>query len=112
MSRAMVPDGLQCKVALEVISCEAQLCGLVVVEVGGKTVMRDMHMFSVKPSWSRNLHVWGEAGVVMEGKNSKTGDKGITMMFASYANCKGNSVRMWDLSTTQVIVTHDMIWLT
>ena len=81
MGGAMVPDNLWSKVPLEAISCTAQLDGLIVVEVGGKTATHDTHMFGANPSWDWKLHVWGEAGIVAEGKNSKTGDKGTTMIF-------------------------------
>ena len=100
MGGAMVPDNLWSKVTLEAISCATQLDGLVVVEVGGKTATHDMHMFGANPSWAQKLCVWGEAGIVAEGKNSKTGDKGTTMMFVGYADCESDSVRMWDLVTT------------
>ena len=66
-------------------------------------------MFGVNPSWAQKLHVWGEAGVVAEGKNSKTGDKGATMMFVGYADCESDSARMWDLVTAWVIGARDVI---
>ena len=52
MGGTMVPDNLRSKVALEAISCAIQHDGLVVVEVGGKTAMRDMHRFGANPSWA------------------------------------------------------------
>jgi hypothetical protein len=82
-----------------------------VVEVSGKTATHDVHMFGANPSWAQKLSVWGEAGVVAKGKNSKTGNKGATMMIVGYANCESDSVRMWDSVTAWVIVTHDVVWL-
>jgi hypothetical protein len=41
-------------------------------------------MFGVNPMWSRSLHVWGKAGVVTEGNDSKTGDKEAMVMFMGY----------------------------
>ena len=81
MSVAMIPDDLQCKVVLEAISCMTKLDWLVVSEVGGKTTTCDVHMFGANSSWSRNVHVWGEFRVMAKGKNSKTGEKGMIMMF-------------------------------
>lgn len=75
----MVSDDLWCKVSLEAISCVTQLDGLVKVEVGRKTTKGDVHMFGKNPSWSRKLHVWGEARDVTEDKNSNTDDKGATI---------------------------------
>jgi len=92
-------------VALETISCATQLDGLVVVELKGKLATCDMHLFGANPTWSKKLHVWGEAGVVAEGKDSKAGGRGATMMFVGYAECKSDSVQMWESHTTRVVVS-------
>ena len=86
MGAARVPEDVKSKVALEAIACATQLDGLVVVDVKGKQATRDMHMFGANPSWSGKLRIWGEAGVVAEGKDGKTGDRGATMMFVGYAD--------------------------
>jgi hypothetical protein len=52
----------------------------------------------------------GRSGVIAEGKDSMTGDRGATMMFVGYAKHKSDSVRMWDSCTTRFIV-RDVIWL-
>ena len=72
--------------------------------------MHDVHMFDANPTWAKILLVWGEAGVVAEGNDSKTGDRGATMMFMGYTKCKSDSVRMWDLHTSRVIVSQDVTW--
>ena len=79
----MVPDDLKSKVkvALKAILCATQLDGLVAVEIKFKLATRDVHMFGANPTWSKKLYVWGKAVVVAEGKDSKTGDRGATMMF-------------------------------
>ena len=92
MGGAMVPDDLKSKVALNAISCALQLDGLVVVKIKDKLAMRDMHMFGTNPTWSKKRHVWGEVEAVAEGKDSMTGDRGATMMFVGYAECKNDSV--------------------
>ena len=76
MGAARVPEDTKSKVALEAISCATQLDGLVVVEIKVEVAARDVHMFGANPTWSNKLRVWGEAGVVAEGKDSKTGDRG------------------------------------
>jgi hypothetical protein len=111
MGGAMVPENMKSKVALEAISCATQLDGLVVVKIKGKLATPDMQLFGVNPTWSKKLRVWGEVGVVAEGKDSKTGDRGATMMFVGYAKGKRDSVRMWDSRTARVIVSRDVIWL-
>ena len=105
MGAARVPGDIKSKVALEAIACATQLDGLVVVDVKGKPTTRDAHMFGVNPSWSSKLHVWGEAGVVAEGKDGKTGDRGVTMMFVGYVDRESDSVWMWDMRTSHAIVT-------
>jgi hypothetical protein len=40
--------------------------------------------------------MWGEAGVVTVGKDSKTVDKSVMMMFIGYRECKSDSIRIWD----------------
>ena len=80
MGGALVLGDMCGKVTLEMIQCTTQLDGLVVIEINGKLAMHDMHMFGVNPKWTRILHIWGEAGVMTVNKDSKTGDKGATMM--------------------------------
>ncbi len=64
------------------------------------------------PNWAVNLRTWGEAGVVAEGQNGKSGDCGIKMMFIGYpANRESDSVWMWDPSTNGVVTTCDIIWM-
>jgi hypothetical protein len=111
MGGAMVPEDIKSKVALDAISCATQLDGLVVVKIKGKLATSDVHLFGANPTWSKKLRVWGEAGVVAEGKDSKTGDRGATMMFVGYAERESDSVRMWDSRTTRVVVSCDVIWL-
>jgi hypothetical protein len=91
MGGAMVPEDIKSKVALKATSCATQLDGLVVVKIKGKLATRDMHLFGANPTWYKKLHVWGEAGVVAEGKDSKTGNRDVTMMFVGYAECKSDN---------------------
>ena len=93
MGEAMVPDDLKAKVALEAISCATQLDGLVVVKIKGRLATCDFQMFGANPTWSKRLHVWGKARVVAEGEDSKTGNRGATMMFVGFAECKSDSVQ-------------------
>ena len=69
MGATRVPEDIKSKVALEAIACATQLDGLVVVDVKGKMATRDVHMFGANPSWASKLKVWGEAGVVTEGRS-------------------------------------------
>lgn len=55
---------------------------MVIVKVHGKS---DKHIIDVNPKWITNLHIWGEADVVIVGKDGVTGDQGMTMMFIGCA---------------------------
>ena len=55
--------------------------------------------------------MWGEAGVVREGKDGKTGDRGIKMMVVGYPNNRESDCkRMYNPQTKRVVVTRDVIW--
>jgi hypothetical protein len=92
MVGAMVSDDLKSKVALKAKSCAMQLDGLVVVKIKGKLATHDVHMFGGNPTWSKKLRAWGKAGVIAEGKDSKTVHRGAAMMSVGYAECKSDSV--------------------
>ena len=82
------------------LTCAMQLDGLKIVTVNGVAVTRDMHVYKENLRWSKNLRTWGEAGVVKEGKDGKTDDRGEAMMFFRYPyNHELDSVRMWNLNT-------------
>ncbi len=106
-----MPEDMKSTVALEAMSCVMQLDRLVLIEVKGKVGTPDVHMFGANPLWSNKLRIWGEVGVVVEGKDSKTGDRGATMMFVGYTEHKSDSIRMWDMHTSRVIVSQDIVWL-
>ena len=112
MGAAHVPDDVRGKLAIEAIKCATQLDGLRVITVGGKTATRDFHVFKSNPNWAVNLRTWGEAGVVTDGPDGKSGDRGIEMMFVGYpANRESDIVSMWDPSTNGVVTTRDVIWM-
>ena len=67
MGAAHIPTKVWGKVAIKAIKCATQLDGLVVVKLGKKTATRDKHVFKANLKWSKNLRMWGEAGVVREG---------------------------------------------
>jgi len=105
MGGALLPDDMHGKVS--------QMDGLVMNEINDKYAMHDMYMFGTNPKWTRNLYIWGEARVETVGKDSKTGEKGVTMMFIGYSEQESDSIRMWDpqTATITIIVAHDVIWL-
>ena len=58
------------------------------IDINHKIATLDAHMFGANPKWTEYLLIWGEAGVVTAGKDSKTGNKGATMMFIRYGERK------------------------
>ena len=111
MSAANIPTGTRGKVAIEAIKCATQLDGLVIVKIDSESKARDMHVYAKLPKWTKNMKTFGEAGVVKEGKNSKTDDHGIEMMFVGYPfNLEEVSVRMWNPGTNRVCTSRDVIW--
>ena len=111
MGAAHMSDDSRGKISLELLKCATMLDGLGLVAVDGKRKTRDKHIHGKNPRWATNLRTWGEAGVVKEGKDGKTGDKGIAMFVGYPVNQEADSVRMWNPITNGVVTTCDVIWL-
>ena len=95
MGAAHVPDDVCGKLAIEAIKCATQLDSLRVITLRGKTATWDFHVFKSNSNWAVNLRTWGEAGVVTDGPDGKSGDRGIEMIFVGYpANRESDSVSM------------------
>ena len=41
-------------------------------------------MLGANPKWVVNLRTWGEYGIMKEGKDKKSVDRGIPMIFMGY----------------------------
>ena len=69
-------------------------------------------MYDKVPKWATKLHTFGKAGVVKEGKDKKTSDRGQDMIFVGYAvDRESNCIRMYNPKTNCVVQTCDVIWL-
>lgn len=112
MHAAGIPRDFRAKLAIEAIKCATLLDGLTVVTIDNVTATRDTHVYGDDPGWSTALRTWGEAGVVKEGKDGKTGDRGVTVVFVGYPGNRTNDCyRFWNPSTNRVIESRDVIWL-
>ena len=112
MGAVHVPAELQGQVAVEALKCATQLDGLRVVEIKGIKQTCDTHAHGKTPKWAMNMQTWGEAGVIKKGKDGKTGDRGIDMMFVGYPlNREEDSYRMWNKTTNGVVTSRDIIFL-
>jgi hypothetical protein len=100
------------KDAVEILSTVTLLDGLSVVNYHGTPTTRDIIIYGENPRWANNLRVIGEAAVVKEGKDCKTGDRGTTVMFVGYMPDRTrDTYRFYNETTNRVIVSHDAIWL-
>ena len=117
MGAANIPPEKRRYVVVEALKCATQLDGLRVIELVGETgtvrrMTRDEWVLGANPKWVVNLRTFGECGIVKEGKNKKSVDRGIAMMFVGYpANREEDSVRMWNEKTNGVVTTRDVIWM-
>ncbi len=106
MDTAHVPDKSREKVALEALKCTTIPNGLQLVTTGDKVAMHYEHVYTKNPRWVSNLRTWDKAGVVKEGNDNKTGDKGKTMMFIGYpVNQDADSARMSNPHTNRVVMS-------
>ena len=98
--------------ALEALKCATILDGMRLVTIGDKTLTHDKHVYAKNSRWASNLRTWGEAKVVKEGKDNKTGSKGMSQLFVGYpANQEADSMRMWIPDTNGVVTSRYVIWL-
>jgi hypothetical protein len=111
LNAAGIPDVMRALLVSEAMRYSVQVDSLAMVNLNGKLLTREEHVFGNKPKWVNNMRIWGEAGVVKTGKDKKTGNRGATMMFVAYSNRESDSCRMFDPNTKRVVVTRDIIWL-
>ena len=112
LNGANAPIETRAKLSIEAISLVTLLDGLSIIEWKGEKMTRDEAFFGKIPSWASRLRTFGEAGVVKEGKNSKMGNRGETMMFVGYPQDRSSDTyRMYNPKTNSVVVTRDVTWL-
>ena len=107
MRHANLPVKMCYKLCKEAFNTATKLDNLITVQVDGKVKTRYEHFGEL----ARMLRTWGKAGVVMTGKDGKTGDQGCTCIFVGYAdNHDADCYRMYN-PETQVSETRDVTWL-
>jgi hypothetical protein len=103
MSHANIPREICPKIAVEILSTVTLLDGLSVVDYHGTLTTQDIIIYGENPRW---------AAVVKEGKDGKTGDRGITVMFVGYTlDRTQDTYRFYNKTTNCIIVSRDAIWL-
>ena len=81
-----------------------------------KDKCRHEKFYGTMPSFSKNLRVFGEMGVVLDQQNrkikQKLSNRGKTHIFVGYSSRHSSDVyRMYNLETKRVTVTRDIRWL-
>jgi hypothetical protein len=109
---ARMPDDIRVKVSNENLSHSTDLGNLVVDK--GHTKTRYERMGLPVPKWANKstMLVFGEAGIVKQGKNGKLGDRGVPMVFVGYPKDHASyCYRMWNPATGKCNEVRDVIWL-
>ena len=112
MNAAQIPKSERFKLWSEAATTVTALDNLIPVTWNGITKTRYEHAGFEIPKSIKYLRTFGEARIVNNGKDGKVGNRGITMVFVGYADeHAGNCYRMYNLVTSRVNVTQDIIWL-
>jgi hypothetical protein len=112
MNAAQLPDELRFKLWAETVMTATHLNNLVIMTLNGEKKTRWEHAGFKLPLRTKNLHTYGEAGTVKEGKRRKVLVWGVTMMFigCNQENPE-NCFRMFNPESSRVTLTRDIIWL-
>ena len=100
-------------IANEVLMFSTALCNLVMNKDNSMTHHQKMGLQN--PKWYETgvIHTFGEAGVVMCGKNGKLCDRGLPMVFVGCAeNPSSDCNCMWNPASCKVTESHDIICYT
>jgi hypothetical protein len=98
MNAAQIPKSKQFKMWSEAAMTVTALDNLIPVTWKGET---NEHAGFEIPKFVKYLRIFGEAGIVKNGKDGKVGDRGITMAFVGYADGHaGNCYRMYNPVTS------------
>jgi hypothetical protein len=114
LGRANIPFAIRHLLWREAFKTVTLLDGLQVIELYGAEAPRYVHWNNKNPDFAQHLRTWGEAGTVkLKTKMTpKLRDRGATCMMVGYAlDHPGDTYRMWDPRTKNVLVTRDVIWL-
>ena len=112
MNDANIPIEYRAALAILAIEFATVVDGLTAIDVEGKKMTRDQLVFGANNKWVNNMHTFGEAVVVAEGKDSKTGNRGTEMMFVGYpSNRSSDTFKLWNQNTNRVVTSRDVIWL-
>ncbi len=103
---------MRLKLAKECLSLANKNCNLAVIQFNNQPMTRYEAAGQSLPAWTKNLRLFGEAGVVKIDKNGKLGDQGATCIFVNYSDQHaGDCFRMFNPKTNRIVETRDVQWL-
>ncbi len=112
MHAAEVSSNRRLEFSPEVIMTMTKLDWLKLITINKVKKTSIEHYGLPLPIFTKYLCTWGEAGIIITGKDRKIGDQGVTGMFVGYAlNHEGNCYRMWNSNTKKVSKTCDVVFL-
>jgi hypothetical protein len=85
INEASVPRAICYTLIGKVSKTATKLDSLVIVDIDGVKRTQVNHYANVIPSWVKHMRTFDEAATVRTGKDDKVSDRGVTMMFLSYA---------------------------
>jgi hypothetical protein len=107
-----IPNNERFKLWPEAVVTATNLNNLMPVTFGDITKTRWEHAGYQIPAWTKNLCMFGKAGIVKDGKKGKVLDRGVLMMFVGYSkDHTANVFWMYCPETSRISQTHDVIWL-
>ena len=86
MNHVCVPRDMRYTLWPECVITATKLDWLMIDELNGVKKTRVEHYQDLIPNFVQHLRNWEEAGTMETGKDSKVGDRGVTMIFLGYAN--------------------------
>ena len=111
---AQVTPYLRNKLWAQCANTATQLNNILCVKGGSKTPAQ--LFYGNNPSWVKNLHTFGEIGIVHDDRHAKIRgklkDRGIPCMFLGYTEDHTSNVfQFFNLTTNQIINSRNVTWL-
>jgi hypothetical protein len=106
-----IPDDEQFKLWPEAVKTATHLNNLMPVTIEGVTQTCWEHA-GYKVHNTKTLQMFGETGIIKDGKKGKVLNRQLTMMFVGYSEDHANSVfQMYNHVASRIAQTRDVIWM-
>jgi hypothetical protein len=112
MIAGQIPNTEWFKLWPEAIKTATHLNNLMPVTIGDVTQTHWEHAGYKVPKWTTALQIFGEAGIVKDGKKGKVLNRGLTVMFVGYSEDHAENVfQMFNPETSSIAQSCNVIWL-